>query len=314
MSYHISMPEAGVFFLENINEGTKVEIFQRGAIVNAFLFTGFDNQVFNCIDGLRHPSEIDSNTWFKNVKMSPFVCRLSNASFEFEGCFYSGCGRSFDNDHSIHGLLYDAEFVVIESICREDGAYLILQTVWNSTDFFPFPYEVTVTYHLENSRSLLVKTTVKNTGVRNMPLSDGWHPYFNLSAPLDDCSINMGVLAKMKFNETMIPTGAWLDAGPYSGGMSLSRVHFDDCFLLHGINNEHVCEVKGPYYAVRIIADTSYPYLQLFTPNHRQSIAIENLSSIPDAFNNGIGRLLLQPGQSQIFQTTWQVHLPDYTN
>ena len=49
----------------------------------------------------------------------------------------------------------------------------------------------------------------------------------------------------------------------------------------------------------------SYPYLQLYTPPHRQSIAFENLSAAPDAFNNAMGLISLLEGQEKVFETRY---------
>jgi aldose 1-epimerase len=47
--------------------------------------------------------------------------------------------------------------------------------------------------------------------------------------------------------------------------------------------------------------------LQIYTPPHRKSIAIENLSSAPDAFNNKIGLIELGPEDSHAFQTRYRI-------
>jgi aldose 1-epimerase len=48
------------------------------------------------------------------------------------------------------------------------------------------------------------------------------------------------------------------------------------------------------------------PYLQLYTPADRKSIAIENLSGIPNCFNNKIGLQLMKPHQNLILKTSYQ--------
>jgi aldose 1-epimerase len=58
---------------------------------------------------------------------------------------------------------------------------------------------------------------------------------------------------------------------------------------------------------VEIRPESSYPYLQLYTPPHRESIAIENLSAAPDAFNNGMGLINLEPGASATFKTAYTI-------
>ena len=58
---------------------------------------------------------------------------------------------------------------------------------------------------------------------------------------------------------------------------------------------------------LEIQPDASYPYLQIYIPPHRQSIAIENLSAPPDSFNNGIGLITLAAGESTVFSTQYVV-------
>jgi aldose 1-epimerase len=58
---------------------------------------------------------------------------------------------------------------------------------------------------------------------------------------------------------------------------------------------------------LHIYPERAYPYLQVYTPPHRKSIAIENLSSAPDAFNNKMGLIALGPEDSQAFQTRYRI-------
>ena len=58
---------------------------------------------------------------------------------------------------------------------------------------------------------------------------------------------------------------------------------------------------------IHFYPEKSYPILQVYTPPHRRSIAIENLSAAPDAFNNDIGLIHLQAGESYDFRTMIRV-------
>ncbi|MEO6547212.1 MAG: hypothetical protein ABIN94_04410, partial [Ferruginibacter sp.] len=60
---------------------------------------------------------------------------------------------------------------------------------------------------------------------------------------------------------------------------------------------------------IEIRPDQHYPFLQIYTPPHRNSIAIENLSAPPDSFNNKISLNILQPGENIIFATTYKITL-----
>jgi aldose 1-epimerase len=57
-----------------------------------------------------------------------------------------------------------------------------------------------------------------------------------------------------------------------------------------------------------IFANTNYPYLQVYTPPHRNSIAIENLSAAPDVFNNNMGLILLEAGESIGFSCAYEIN------
>ncbi|KAA3635266.1 MAG: hypothetical protein DWQ02_10115, partial [Bacteroidetes bacterium] len=44
-----------------------------------------------------------------------------------------------------------------------------------------------------------------------------------------------------------------------------------------------------------------FPYLQVYTPPHRNSIAIEPMTCPPDVYNNGVGLIELIPGAESSF-------------
>ena len=58
---------------------------------------------------------------------------------------------------------------------------------------------------------------------------------------------------------------------------------------------------------VEVWPEKTYPYLQFYTPDHRMSIAIENLSAPPDTFNNGINLIILPPDANAVFTTMYKI-------
>jgi len=52
---------------------------------------------------------------------------------------------------------------------------------------------------------------------------------------------------------------------------------------------------------------SQYPYLQLYIPPDRNSIAIENLSGAPNALNNKMGLHVVKPQNNIVFDTSYQV-------
>ena len=83
----------------------------------------------------------------------------------------------------------------------------------------------------------------------------------------------------------------------------------DNCFLLKTGHDKPACKLVNPSNGLSLsfFTDATYRYLQIYTPPHRSSIAIENLSAAPDCFNNKMGLLLLLPGDSQTFTVSYQL-------
>jgi len=81
------------------------------------------------------------------------------------------------------------------------------------------------------------------------------------------------------------------------------------CFSVNFTEGQPICTLRNALQKIQveIYADRSYPYLQIYTPPHRDSIAIENLSAVPDGFNNGLGLITLAPQTSKVFTTTYKI-------
>jgi aldose 1-epimerase len=111
------------------------------------------------------------------------------------------------------------------------------------------------------------------------------------------------------FDAGLIPTGK---LSPYQEFGSLKKIgttEFDHCFTVNFAECAPLCVLRdtSTKLQLEIYPDRSYPYLQVYTPPHRNSIAIENLSAIPDAFNNGTGLQVLAPGELMIFKTIYKI-------
>lgn len=85
----------------------------------------------------------------------------------------------------------------------------------------------------------------------------------------------------------------------------MKGIELDNCFLLDTSKASSRCILQNGRLRLTIEPNASYPYLQIYTPPHRKSIAIENLSSAPDAFNNGIGLIVVNSGEKKEFSTSY---------
>jgi len=140
-------------------------------------------------------------------------------------------------------------------------------------------------------------------------VQDGWHPYFTLGKKIDELEIQLSSLEKVIFDDTMIPTGELVSFNEFTEYKKIGSLFLDDCFRLDFTKAQPLCILRDPESKIQVEIKPykSYPWLQLYTPPHRQSIAIENLSAPPDTFNNGIDLIILSTGESASFTTSYKI-------
>ena len=290
---------------------TSVEIIPScGAILHAFKILHKGNFV-NVIDSYESAADFETNATksFKSCKLSPFACRIKNATYNFGEQTYS-IDKFILNESALHGLLYDANFTVICKQENDEMACVVLLHQYLGTDNgYPFYYDCTITYQLKSNNSLNIITEIINKDKGLIPVQDGWHPYFKLGENIDDLQLEFQSTDKILFDESMIPNGERSSFQEYGSLKKIGDKIFDDCFVVNFAECQPMVVLRDNVQKlqVEIYPDKTYPYLQIYTPADRKSIAIENLSAVPDAFNNGIGLITLASQTNAIFTTTYKI-------
>jgi len=292
------------------SSGTFADIVpQCGAILNHFSIL-LPEGAWNVIQGYEDISEFNQQVeanGFRSCKLSPFVNRLKNGTYSF-GEKNFNLGKYWLGKHSIHGFLYDAVFDVITKSADQNGATLICHHRYNGHFAgFPFPYDIQIEYRLKKGNRLFVKTRIQNQDVGMIPIADGWHPYFRLGERVDDLWLEFQSKSMLELDAEWLPTGKLIPYEEYGSLKKIGAAQFDHCFTV----NFHECQpmvvLRDPVQNLQleIQPDPSYPYLQVYTPKDRKSIALENTSAAPDAFNNALGLQVLPPGESAEFQLSY---------
>ena len=283
-----------------------------GAILNRWQVS-INNKQRDVIEGYDSSEDFRLNCeskGFRSTKLSPYVCRIPNGgSYSFEGKDYK-IGKYNLSGSSIHGLLYNEPFEVAYHEANDELAMVALQHHYEATDpGYPFSYFIEVIYHLLPENTLKLITTIYNQHDGPIPIADGWHPYFTLGRPIDELYFEMASDRMLVFDEGLIPTGELKPDNRFEFLHSLEGIVLDNCFLLNKPLLGPACSLVNQKdgIALTISPEDSYPYLQVYTPPHRNSIAIENLSAAPDAFNNKMGLLVLEPEEQISFLTTYQI-------
>jgi aldose 1-epimerase len=292
-------------------DGTFAEIIPAcGALLNRFS-TPVAGKPLNVIDGFVDPASARAGIKpaFQSAKLSPFVCRIRDAEYSYQGAIYT-LEKFTLNGSALHGLLFDEPFTVVDTAEGSDEASVALRFSYKGTDpGYPFGFDCLVRHTLRGA-SLRLDTEVTNTDHRSLPLADGWHPYFSLGKPIDELEFQFHAHEMLEF-EHLLPTGRRLSNARFNRPERIGATELDNAFVLDKGYTGPACTLRDPASGVQIeiSPDETYPILQIYTPPHRRSIAIENLTGAPDNFNNGIGLLELQPGEAKTFSTTYSIRV-----
>ncbi len=301
-----------IIILKDMAAGTSAEIIPScGGILHAFKVLHHNNSI-NVIDHYDSKDDFEQHVatkGFKSCKLSPFACRIKNATYQFDGTTYH-IKKKLLGANAIHGLIYDASFSILQQYANEDNATLVLQYAYQEADpGYPFSFDCIITYQLTHNNELIITTEIINRDKKPIPVQDGWHPYFTLGKKIDDLELSFQSKKQVDFDEQLIPSGKLVEYSEFVTAKKIKNTFLDNSFTLNFNTDQPLCILKDPdnKIQVEIRPDKSYPYLQIYTPPHRQSIAIENLSAPPDAFNNGINLIILSPQEYAIFTTSYKV-------
>lgn len=299
-----------VITLQNDTEQVSAEIFALGGLLNSFVIP-VDGKPLNLIDG--YANQADAKTGFtrafQSVRLSPFVCRMKSGTYSWMGTQYR-INKTYLGDHAIHGLMYDTPFSIVDTMADGNKASVSLQGEYRGEDpGYPFPYRVKITWQLFPEATLRVSVQLMHENAFPIPIAEGWHPYFTLGGKIDDCTLQFTTHQKMEYDADLLPTGKYVADNRFLMPCSLKGMELDNGFVWTDPNTERRCVVSNGKITLYILPDAAYPVLQIYTPQHRNSIAIENLSGAPDNFNNGLLLIHLPPHTPVNFSTTYQVRI-----
>ena len=228
---------------------------------------------------------------YKGAKLIPWPNRIRDGTYHLLGKDYKLPINELGRNTALHGLLYNRPLDVERQHSSSGEASLYLDYLFDGSDAgYPFLLEVKLLYTL-GKKSFACETRAKNIGDTALPFADGWHPYFTLGKPIDKLLLDIPADEFYTVDSQIIPTGK--ERFLFDG--FLKGVSFDTGFILKGKETLLTDPAKGT--SVVLWQDKSYPYLQVYTPPSRSSIAIEPMSAATDAFNNGDGLLILDPGK-----------------
>jgi len=300
----------GLHIIVLSDRSNRIEILPScGGIMNAWQIM-VEGAWKNIVSGYDDQLDFDNNCekkGFRGCKLSPYVCRIKDGKYKINELEHTIGKFGFDH-HNIHGLIYNSVFENTSTHSNNTEALASLVHHYKGNDIgYPYNYSIEIKYKLQSHNQLIIETKLTNHHTEAIPISDGWHPYFTLGSLINDCTLKIKSNTLLEFDAELIPTGQVIIYSKFQDAELINNTVLDNCFVLDPAMEGPACvfadEVQG--IKLEIYPDDSYPYLQIYTPDDRQSIAIENLSAAPDAFNNKIGLIYLEPGEEKVFRTQY---------
>jgi aldose 1-epimerase len=251
------------------------------------------------ISGCRTPEELNNNQAYKSSLLFPFPNRLDNGEYEHLADHYKFDINEKETQTALHGLGRDVEMDILKKECTDDDAFIKLSYFYEgSEDAYPFPFLVDIEYRISNTNGFTLTMRYTNEAEFSIPVGLGWHPYFQLAAPIDQLHLRLPPCRMVEVNERMLPTGRLMPYEYFNTARPIGKTVLDNAFLLEESQDEASVLLIHNDYSLSYWQESGpgkFRYLQVYTPPDRNTIAIEPMTCNIDAFNNGDGLIMLGP-------------------
>ena len=235
-------------------------------------------------------------TLLGNPLLAPWANRIDGHAFYANGKKYLlnlelGNIRQDGHGQPIHGLLLFASAWSVTEAQATDSAASVTSRLefWRYPDWmaqFPFAHTIEMTYRLSQG-VLEVHTVVENHSADPMPLSLGYHPYFQLSdAPRDQWRVRLPVRQELVLSPKLIPTGE-LRPVSFENPFSLGGVQLDNVYTGLARDSHRRAEfvVEGRQQKISVWFGEKYPVAVVYAPQGRDFICFEPMTGPTNAFN-----------------------------
>jgi len=230
----------------------------------------------------------------------PFANRVKDGTYQYSGKTYHLDVNQKEENNALHGLVYNKTFVVVnQETSKEFASLTLLYEEKKGPQGFPYTYTIQLKYVLTPTM-LELNIEITNTDAKPFPFTLGWHPYF-LSRDLSKSSLLFDCNKKTVLDERNITKGiSYIE--PIER-LQIKDQSFDDCYIL----NSNEVTFLTPKYTLKLTSTEEDSFLQIYTPPHKNTLAIEPTTGVSDSLNNGIGLKILQP--NEIYKIAWNLNI-----
>ncbi|RYU11166.1 aldose 1-epimerase family protein [Nocardioides iriomotensis] len=270
---------------------------------------GYRAVVTECGAGLRelshdgHPllvgfAEDEQCSWGRGQLLLPWPNRIRDGRYAFDGAEHQLPLTEVARGHASHGLTRWESWTLRE---RAAGSVTLGYRLM-SRGGYPWTLDLMAAYSLSEA-GLAVAVTAVNHGTTPAPYAAGAHPYFTAGpGDLDTWELWLPGATALVTDERLIPTGEVEVAGTdldFGTGRVIGEQALDTAFggLTRDDDGWAEVRLRGDREVV-LRMDGHHKWVQAFTgpPGRRDGLALEPMTSPPNAFASGDDLLVLQPG------------------
>lgn len=233
---------------------------------------------------------------FGNPFLWPWANRIDGMEYRVRGRKYLlneelGNVRPGTNRTPIHGLLVYSDLWQVAGYGADAAGAFVTSRLefWRRPELmaqFPFAHAVEMTYRLAEGR-LEVETVIENLSDEEMPVSLGFHPYFQITdSPRDSWTVTLAARRKHVLDGKLIPTGETV-ALPSPKTLRLEGIVLDDVLdeLERNADGWARFRVEGSKQRITVEYGEAYGVAVVYAPAGRGFICFEPMTAITNAFN-----------------------------
>jgi aldose 1-epimerase len=228
--------------------------------------------------------------------LAPWANRLDEQGFYANGKHYA-LNMDLGNvrgAHPIHGFLSAAVWTVVESRADSQSAWVtsrlefFRRPEWMAQ--FPFAHTIEMVHRLHDG-ALEISVAVNNLSAEPMPVSIGFHPYFQLTAvPRDEWTIGLAARTEWQLSPDKIPTGQTVPIASRfadAANAPLREHDLDHVFadLIRDASGNATMTVRGGSQRIDVVFGPNYHAAVVYAPKGRDFICFEPMAAITDALN-----------------------------
>jgi len=273
---------------------------ESGARLQELLLSG-GKEKFSVLKKIKNIHSQVPDDIYTNAKLSPFAGRIKGGRYDYNNVSYNVPLTFPEEGNACHGFVFDKKFEAVKTEITADHALCLLRYEYNKEIAgYPFNYALELSYILTSTDGLICETKVINRSSSSMPLSDGWHHYFELGDEVDKLKLKLEVSDIVEVDAKNIPTGKRTPFRDYTSPVEIGDRRFNTCFMVKGEKGKAVTQLISEDRGVTLsvwqeTGKNKFNYLVVYTPPDRKSIAVEPMTSNVDSFNSREGLIVLPP-------------------